>query len=65
MVNHPDSVTYDAFDCNSGKPHEPNTHWDPNTSAWEWDDLTLSSGSVPDSWGLGSNGTVNAVKQSI
>ncbi|EKH8692493.1 hypothetical protein WD174_004477 [Salmonella enterica] len=50
MVNHPDSVTYDAFDCNSGKPHEPNTHWDPNTSAWEWDDLSLSSGSVPDSF---------------
>lgn len=50
MVNHPDSVTYDAFDCNSGNPHEPNTHWDPKTRAWEWDDLKLNPGSVPDSF---------------
>ncbi|HHQ6723559.1 TPA: hypothetical protein ACSTNG_003371 [Serratia fonticola] len=47
---HPDSVTYDAFDCNGGNPHEPNTHWDPKTSAWEWDDLKLNPGSVPDSF---------------
>ncbi|EJD0490288.1 hypothetical protein M0245_004897 [Salmonella enterica] len=49
MVNHPDSVTYDAFDCNSGKPHEPNTHWDHSSNSWEWNDLKLNPGSVPDS----------------
>lgn len=62
MVNHPDSVTYDAFNCNSGKPHEPNTHWDASTNAWEWNDLKVNTGSTP---GIFSDDVKEALENNI
>ena len=47
---HNNKVSYDGFNCNDGKPPEANTSWSHVTNAWEWNDLKLNSGSVPDSF---------------
>lgn len=47
-MNHPDSVAYDAFNCNNRVPPEPNTHWNDESNAWEWNDLQINPDSIPD-----------------
>lgn len=41
MKRHPIRPNYDPYNCNSGIPHIPDTHWDPHSKAWEFNDVQL------------------------
>lgn len=45
---HNAKVNYDGFDCNGGKPPEPNTTWNHVTNAWEWNDLNTNTSTGAD-----------------
>ncbi|EBP0522836.1 carboxypeptidase regulatory-like domain-containing protein [Salmonella enterica] len=42
------SVNYDVFSCNDGVAPEPGMSWNTGSGTWEWNDLSISSGAIPD-----------------
>lgn len=47
MKRHPIRPSYDPYNCNSGIPHIPDTHWDPHSKAWEFNDVQVNHDFIP------------------
>ena len=42
------SVNYDVFSCNGGVAPEAGMFWNTESGTWEWNDLSINPGTIPD-----------------